>query len=138
MPLGSWRSGGLLLAALFLSAAGDAPTTAEQDHQDMMRQLGIVQLRPGLSGDPDAPNAANYDPAKANPYPVWPDLMTMADGRPVTSAAMWKRERRPELVELFEREVTAPIVSSSEAGQRSRNSWSATSTTERRRRSRSI
>jgi hypothetical protein len=105
MRLGSWRSGGLLLAALLLSAAGEAPRTAEQDHQGMMRQLGIVQLRPGPSGDPEAPNAANYDPAKANPYPVWPDLMTMADGRLVTSAAMWKRERRPELVELFEREI---------------------------------
>lgn len=105
MRLGGWRTSGLLLAASLLSAAGEAPRTAEQDHDDMMRQLGIVQLRPGPSGDPKAPNAANYDPAKADPYPVWPDLLTMADGRPVTSAAMWKRERRPELVKLFEREI---------------------------------
>ncbi|MGK6323145.1 hypothetical protein ACMGDM_08660 [Sphingomonas sp. DT-51] len=99
------RMGGLSLAAMLLSAAGDAQTPAEREHQDMMRQLGIEQLRPGASGDPDAPNAANYDPSKANPYPVWPDLLTMEDGRPVLSAAMWKRERRPELVALFEREV---------------------------------
>lgn len=109
MRLSGWRRSGLLLAAMFLSAAGDAPTAAEQDHRGMMRQLGIVELRPGPSGDPEAPNAANYDPAKANPYSVWPDLMTMADGRPVTSAAMWKRERRPELVELFEREIYGRI-----------------------------
>ena len=105
MRLGGCRTRGLLLAALLLSAAGEVPGMAEQDHDDMMRQLGIVQLRPGPSGDPEAPNAANYDPAKANPYPVWPDLLTMADGRRVTNAAMWKRERRPELVELFEREI---------------------------------
>lgn len=105
MRLSGCRTRGLLLAALLLSAAGEVPGMAEQDHDDMMRQLGIVQLRPGPSGDPEAPNAANYDPAKANPHPVWPDLLTMADGRRVTNAAMWKRERRPELVELFEREI---------------------------------
>ncbi|VXC80547.1 Acetyl xylan esterase [Sphingomonas sp. 8AM] len=75
----------------------------------MMRQLGITQLRPGASGDPAAPNAANYDPGKANPYPVWPDLLTMADGRPVTTAAMWQQRRRPELIELFEREIYGRI-----------------------------
>jgi hypothetical protein len=99
-----------VLAATFSAASiGAGPWTAEQDHADMMRQLGIVQLRPGPSGDPTAPDAANDDPAKANPYPVWPDLMTMADGRPVTSATMWRQRRRPELVDLFEREVYGRI-----------------------------
>ncbi|WP_445192208.1 glucuronyl esterase domain-containing protein [Sphingomonas sp. Tas61C01] len=75
----------------------------------MMRQLGIVQLHPGASGDPSAPDPANYDPAKADPYPVWPDLLKMANGRPVTNAAMWKQQRRPELIGLFEREVYGRI-----------------------------
>ena len=78
----------------------------------MMRQLGITQLRPGANGDPAAPDAANYDPAKANPHPVWPELLEMADGRHVTSAAMWRQQRRPELVELFEREVYGRIPAS--------------------------
>lgn len=99
------RTCGLVIPALLIAAAAEGPKTAEQDHRDMMRQLGIVQLRPGPSGDPKAPDAANYDAARANPNPVWPDLLTMEDGRKVTSVAMWKRERRPELVELFEREV---------------------------------
>ena len=43
--------------------------TAEQDHQNMMDQLGITALRPGPSGDPKAPNHANYDEAAANPFP---------------------------------------------------------------------
>ncbi len=43
--------------------------TTQQDHQNMMEQLGIKSLRPGPSGRADATNAANYDPAKANPFP---------------------------------------------------------------------
>jgi hypothetical protein len=42
--------------------------TTEQDHLRMMRLLGITSLRPGPSGDPNAPNAANTDESKANPY----------------------------------------------------------------------
>jgi lysophospholipase L1-like esterase len=78
-----------------------------EDHADMMRQLGITKLRPGYNGWAKAgePNAANYDPAKANPYPDWPDPLTLQDGRKVTTAETWWQERRPEIVEDFEREV---------------------------------
>jgi lysophospholipase L1-like esterase len=80
---------------------------SREDHADMMRQLGITKLRPGYNGwaKAGAPDAANYDPAKADPYPDWPDALTLKDGRKVTSAQMWWRERRPEIVEDFEREV---------------------------------
>ena len=44
----------------------------EADHQDMMDQLGIKALRPGPSGNEQAPNHANYDEALANPYPELP------------------------------------------------------------------
>ena len=44
--------------------------TAEQDHQNMMDQLGIKSLRPGPSGNESAPNHANYDTSIANPYPA--------------------------------------------------------------------
>jgi lysophospholipase L1-like esterase len=73
----------------------------------MMGQLGITRLRPGYDGraKPGEPNAANYDPAKANPFPDWPDVLTLKDGRKVTTAEQWWRERRPEIVEDFEREV---------------------------------
>src|SRR5262249_17636919 len=47
--------------------------TTQQDHQNMKEQLGIKALRPGPSGRAGAPNSANYDPAKANPYPDLPD-----------------------------------------------------------------
>lgn len=82
-------------------------TLTRDDHEDMLRQLGITKLRPGYNGWAAAgePNAANYDPAKANPYPDWPDPLTLKDGRKVATAEMWWKERRPQIVEDFEREV---------------------------------
>ena len=79
--------------------------TAEQDHQNMMDQLGIKALRPGPSGDEKAPNHANYDESKANPFPNLPDALTLNNGRKVTTAEIWWKQRRPEIVEDFEREV---------------------------------
>ena len=75
----------------------------------MMDQLGIKALRPGPSGDETAPNHANYDPATANPYPNIPDPLTMNDGAKVTTPEMWWKQRRPEIVEMFEREIYGRI-----------------------------
>jgi len=79
--------------------------TAEQDQQNMMKQLGIVALRPGPSGDERAPNHANYDESKANPFPNIPDPLTMNDRQKVTTAKMWWDQRRPQLVEMFSKYV---------------------------------
>jgi hypothetical protein len=79
--------------------------TAEQDHQNMMDQLGIKALRPGPSGNEKAPNHANYDESIANPYPDVPDPLTRNNGQKVTTAKMWWDERRPEIVEMFEKYV---------------------------------
>ena len=80
---------------------------SREDHADMMRQLGITKLRPGRNGRAAAgePGAANYDPTQANPYPDWPDALTLKDGRPVTTADAWWQQRRPEIVLDFESEV---------------------------------
>jgi hypothetical protein len=97
-----------LLAVLALAACAAAPPvnfTAEEDHQDMMDQLGIKALRPGPSGDENAPNHANYDEAKANPYPGIPDPLTRNDGTKVTTAKDWWAKRRPEIVAMEERYV---------------------------------
>jgi hypothetical protein len=100
------------LAALTLVVVGtlahaQAPVTftAEQDHQNMMDQLGIKALRPGPSGDEKAPNHANYDESKANPYPDLPDPLTLNNGKKVTTAQQWWNERRPQIVEEVEREM---------------------------------
>ncbi len=75
----------------------------------MMDQLHIKALRPGPSGNESAPNHANYDEAAANPYPNLPDALTLKNGRKVKTPAMWWNERRPEIVEDFEREVLGRI-----------------------------
>ena len=89
--------------------AADAPPlelTAEQDHKLMMDQLGITSIREGANGrDPSAPNAANYDEAKGNPYPVLPDVLKLDNGKPVKNAKQWWGQRRPQIVEQFDREV---------------------------------
>ena len=53
----------------------------------MMEQLGITSIRQGANGrDPNAPNAANYDESKGNPYPELPDALTLDNGKPVKNA----------------------------------------------------
>jgi hypothetical protein len=95
-----------LLASLFASAYQAARLTTEEDHKRMLGLLGISSLRTGADGrNPDAPNAANYDEAKANPYPDLPDPLLLKNGRRVTTASMWWKQRRAEIVEDFDREV---------------------------------
>ncbi len=79
--------------------------TSQQDHENMLVQLGITRLRPGPSGNANATNAVNYDPAKANPFPDLPDSLKTKNGQRVTTAEQWWHVRRPEIVEDFEREI---------------------------------
>lgn len=75
----------------------------------MMDQLGIRALRPGPSGNENAPNHANYDESQANPFPNIPDPLTLNDGQRVTTATTWWDQRRPELVEMFSKYVYGRI-----------------------------
>jgi hypothetical protein len=80
---------------------GPSAQAGYDDHQNMMDQLGIKQLRPGANPN----NQSTFDEATANPYKdTMPDVLTMKDGAKVTSAAQWPK-RRAEIVEDFEREV---------------------------------
>ena len=113
----------MIFAAMCLSAAATAqpapPTAAAvrlkelatQDHADMLRQLGITRLRPGrnASNAPGTTNPANYDEARANPYPEWPELLVTKNGEKITTAGQWWQQRRPEIVEDFEREVVGRV-----------------------------
>src|SRR5438105_5622210 len=99
--------------------------TAEQDHRNMMDQLGIRALRPGPSGNEKDPNHANYDESKANPFPDLPEALTLKSGQRVTSAAQWWHQRRPQIVDDFEREVLGRVPPNAP-----KVTWSATSTTD--------
>jgi hypothetical protein len=82
-----------------------------EDHAAMLAQLGIAKLRPGPNGStaPGTPNQANYDQARANPYPDYPDALTLRNGRKVTTPGVWRTQRRAEIVEDFEREVVGRV-----------------------------
>jgi hypothetical protein len=82
---------------------------SETDHQRMMDLLGIKEIRPGVSGTPGAPDAANYDESKADLYPNLPDPLVLNNGKRVTTAKMWWTKRRPELVEIFDREILGRV-----------------------------
>jgi len=76
---------------------------SEAERQRELDLLGIKTLyEPRNARDPDAPNAANYDPALANPYPRGSDVLREEGGAEVTSPALWWAERRPEIIKAAE------------------------------------
>ncbi len=79
------------------------------DRQKMMDLLQIKSLRLGPTSRPEPQpgrsGLVNYDESKANPYPNLPDPLVLKNGQRVTSAEMWWKQRRPEIVEDFDREV---------------------------------
>lgn len=112
----------LLLLNLYVAALVAQPSSrfrdsimkvTQADHRRMMLLLGIDSLRSGANGmNPNAPDAANYDESKANPYPILPDPLRLNNGREVTNARTWWKKRRPEILEEFDREVYGRIPSS--------------------------
>jgi hypothetical protein len=98
----------LLLTSFAFLARAQQPVqlTAQEDRQRFMDLLHITSLRNGANGsNPQAPNYANYDESKANPYPDLPDPLLLKNGKKVTTAKMWWEQRRPEIVEDFDREI---------------------------------
>ncbi len=75
------------------------------DHQDMLEQLNIQNLRPGRSGNPDGPNPANYDETKANPFSDYPPILVRNNGDTIKNSHDWWYLRRPEIVDAFNEEV---------------------------------
>ncbi len=78
---------------------------SEKEQKRELDALGIKQLRPPVDADPKSPRAANYDESKANIYPHLPDPLLLNSGQRVTTAAMWWSKRRPQIEEMFDREI---------------------------------
>jgi hypothetical protein len=99
----------LILSAAVAVSAQQTQTPAQQERQRLARQdrqrimdlLGITAIPPGAEGA----NPDTYDESKAEPFPALPHPLVMNDGRRVRSPDMWWKERRPEILEDFEREV---------------------------------
>ena len=96
----------LMVHAQFSQAARDSINRlSREDHEQMRQQLQLkVPNRPGPSGNPSAPNAANSDESKVNDYTL-PDPLILENGEAVKSPADWWDKRRPEIQELFDREI---------------------------------
>ena len=75
----------------------------EAEHARELAVLHIKAIRSGHNGlDPDAPNAANYDEALANPWPYKSNVLRLDNGQPVATAADWWNKRRPQILSTFE------------------------------------
>ena len=83
---------------------------AAADYADMLAKVGVSQPREGRQpNSQDESKHPNYDELIANPYPFYPDPLVTEGGKKVTSAKMWNKVRRPEIVRLFEDNVYGRI-----------------------------
>ena len=83
---------------------------AAADYADMLTKLNIQPPREGRQpNNADESKHPNYDELTANPYPFYPDALTLQNGKKVKNAKEWTKKRRPELVKLFEDNVYGRI-----------------------------
>jgi hypothetical protein len=114
-------AGGLLAPVPAAAAGTNSPPvqlTADQDHQRVMQELGMTSFRRRFTH--------NYDESLAAPYPNFPDPLVLKNGRKVNSARVWWRQRRPEILEDYEREFYGRLPASVPAVK-----WETTSVTNR-------
>ena len=105
--------------------ASPSQPTGAQDHQHMMDLLGITALRPSVAQNGQGPHPVNWDESKANPWPTLPDPLILNNGKPVKTAKVWTAQRRPELVELFDREILGRVPANTP-----KVTWEVVSTTQ--------
>jgi hypothetical protein len=106
----------LVLAAIFYSvsaypqlsqvARDSINKLTQADFEQMLSQLNIKrnEMRPGASGNPNDSNAANRFEERVNAYTL-PDPLVLKNGKKVNSASVWWQQRRPEIVEDFDKEI---------------------------------
>ena len=117
----------LLSLSLALFAADPPPVqlTAAADQRRLLDLLKISELRRGADGrNPQAPNAANYDESKANPYPQLPNPLLSDKKKKIIKPVQWWKLRRPEILEHFDREIYGRMPKNTPAVR-----WEVTATT---------
>jgi hypothetical protein len=88
----------------------------------MLRPLFFALLLPAIAASAADKIPANYDEGKVPAYTL-PDALVLKNGKRVTDAATWKNQRRPELLDLFSREVYGRTP----AGRTEKMHWAVTS-----------
>src|SRR5579863_5421748 len=111
-----------MASAADANAAGGSPPplvyTAHEDHDLMMKELGVTNF-------PKWPKD-NYDESLATRYPNLPDPLTLKNGQKVTTADIWWKQRRPEIVEDYSSEFYGRVPAKVPGVK-----WTVTSTTNR-------
>src|SRR5947209_5784668 len=97
----------LLVTAL---ANGQQPQQDKKDPQDKGKNTNLGKDKDGnpLRLATKTGHVSNYDEAKVKPYTL-PDPLTLANGKPVKDAETWFKQRRPEILKLFQTEIFGRI-----------------------------
>src|SRR5215468_458247 len=85
---------------LYLTGEAPLPRAGEKDAD------GRTVYRARLSG-----HLTNYYEEKIPPYTL-PDPLKMSDGRRVANSQMWFKERRPEILRMFQTEIYGRVPDS--------------------------
>ena len=80
-------------------------TQKEYLREQAVLKLGKLREVPDSHSPVDAPNVPNYDEAASAPYPYTADVLRLNNGKQTTTAAQWWNQRRPQIVEAFDREI---------------------------------
>lgn len=96
---------GLVPSAFAQAPSASQQRETERNYRLMLQRLGIERMRPPASANPNSPYAANYNEAKANPYPNWPNPLVLKNGHRVRTPRRWWHERRPQIVAAFAEDV---------------------------------
>src|SRR4051812_7326750 len=92
----------LTLAILLATLLPSAPEWTAA--QDKAKEGSAKDLKGPIRTGKKTGHVSNYDEAKVKPYSL-PDPLTLANGQPVRDAESWYKQRRPEILKLFETEI---------------------------------
>jgi hypothetical protein len=91
-----------------------APAPAPAGGQAAAAPQAAATPRADANGNPlrtaKTGHVSNYDESKVAPYTL-PDPLVLSNGRRVSSSAAWTRERRPEIMHLYETEIFGRVPS---------------------------
>ncbi|HTY87579.1 MAG TPA: hypothetical protein VMB80_08955 [Candidatus Acidoferrum sp.] len=96
------------LCTLLALGVANRPASAQLSASNAVPATNTWQWRTDADGNTvhRAPNGhiSNYDESKVGTYTL-PDPLVLQNGQPVRDAESWHKQRRPELIELYTREI---------------------------------
>jgi hypothetical protein len=123
----AWLVSALLSTTAFVAAAPQPPAPPTPQVGQSSAPGRSTNLGTDSNGNPlrralKTGHVSNYDDSKVKPYSL-PDPLIMQNGARVRSAEMWVRERRPEILRLYETDIYGRIPASAPKVQ-----WQVTGT----------